>query len=153
MGPWQPGEGMDIEEISQLIDIVRGARISELAVTSDGSTVRLRKPLSVSRPAPADPAPPTASKLPPEESGRVDNVEPIADGAFIIAPMVGIFHSAGNAIAPGLAVKAGQSVGAIESMKLMNDVVSEQDCVIEEVIIEDGLPVEYGQPLFRLQSS
>lgn len=153
MSPRQSGEGMDIKEISQLVAIVRGARISELAVTSDGSTVRLRKPLSASRPVPAAPAPVAASEPPPEESRRVDAVGPVADGTFINAPMVGIFHSAGNAIAPGVVIKAGQSVGAIESMKLMNDVTSEHDGVIEEVVIEDGLPVEYGQPLFRLQSS
>ena len=144
---------MDIEEIGQLVDLVRGARISELAVTFDGSTVRLRRPLTISRPAPAAPVPVADSRPSEEDSGRSEPAEPIAAGVFISAPMVGIFHSAGNAVAPGLAVKAGQSVGAIESMKLMNDVVSEHDCVIEEVIIEDGLPVEYGQPLFRLQPS
>ena len=66
--------------------------------------------------------------------------------------MVGIFHSAGNSMTEGVAVKAGQSVGAIESMKLMNDVISECDGVIAEVLVEDGLPVEYGQPLFRLEA-
>ena len=65
--------------------------------------------------------------------------------------MVGIFHSAGNAITEGIAVKAGQSVGAIESMKLMNDVISEHEGTVAEVLVDDGMPVEYGQMLFRLE--
>lgn len=143
---------MEIEEIEQLVDIIREARISELAVSTDGSTVRLRKPLQRTQPVASAPAPSPVEKPASSESLAADIAEPVDPRPLVSAPMVGIFHSAGNSMTEGVAVKAGQSVGAIESMKLMNDVVSEHDGVIAEVLVEDGLPVEYGQPLFRLEA-
>jgi len=143
---------MEIEEIEQLVDMIREARISELAVTTDGSTVRLRKPLQGMQPVAAAPAPFPAERPASSESPTADPAEPVETQLLVSAPMVGIFHSAGNSMTEGVPVKAGQSVGAIESMKLMNDVVSEHDGVIAEVLVEDGLPVEYGQPLFRLEA-
>lgn len=137
---------MEIEEIEQLVGMVRTSRISELAVTTDGSTVRLRKPLLRVQPAPASRPRSAQAADAPQAAESLAPVE-----LFIAAPMVGIFHSAGNAITEGIAVKAGQSVGAIESMKLMNDVVSEHEGVVAEVLVEDGVPVEYGQLLFRLE--
>ena len=142
---------MEIEEIEQLISIIREAGISELSVTTDGSTVRLRKPLERLQPVKAATVPSPARKRESSESPADETAEPGAE-PFIRAPMVGIYHSAGNSIAKDVFVKAGQSVGAIESMKLMNDIVSEYDGVIAEVMVEDGLPVEYGQPLFRLEA-
>lgn len=142
---------MEIEEIEQLVGIVREAGISELAVTTDGSTVRLRKPLPRVRPAPA-PAQPRAQAVQPAQPEVAKPIESPDPEEFIRAPMVGIYHSAGNSMVEGVSVKAGQSVGAIESMKLMNDVISERDGIIAEVLVEDGLPVEYGQSLFRLDA-
>lgn len=141
---------MEIEEIEQLVSIVRGARISELTVSTDGSSVRLRKPLPKAQPSTPHRHPAART----EAAGSVTVASDSSDAAevFVDAPMVGIFHSAGNAIAKGIAVKAGQSVGAIESMKLMNDVISDHDGVIADVLVEDGMPVEYGQPLFRLDA-
>ncbi len=141
---------MQIEEIEQLVSIVRGARISELTVSVDGSTVRLRKPLPRVQPASAGHAARPAGK-PASAAAEAKPTEPAAAESFVIAPMVGIFHSAGKSMAPGVTIKAGQSVGAIESMKLMNDVISDRDGVIAEVLVEDGVPVEYGQPIFRLE--
>ena len=142
---------MDIEEIEQLVSIVRGARISELTVSAQGSSVRLCKPLPGAQPSAAaphrQPAAKAESALPSAQVAAPEALE-----AFVNAPMVGIFHSAGNSMTAGMAVKAGQSVGAIESMKLMNDVISDQDGIIAEVLVEDGVPVEFGQPLFRLET-
>jgi len=143
---------MEIEEIEQLVDMIREARISELAVTTDGSTVRLRKPLPRIQPVASAPAPSRAVQPAPSALPASAHAEPVDLQLLVSAPMVGIFHSAGNSMTEGVAVKAGQSVGAIESMKLMNDVISECDGVIAEVLVEDGLPVEYGQPLFRLEA-
>jgi len=87
----------------------------------------------------------------PKAAEPVAEEEPAPVGVFISAPMVGIFHSIDSVGARGNAIKAGQAVGVIESMKLMNDIVADQDGVIAEVLIEDGMPVEYGQKLFRLE--
>lgn len=138
---------MDIKEIEQLVEIARNARISELTVSVGKETVKLRKPLTVVSIAPAAPSAPV-EKLPATEPEKAN--EPAVTGLYVTAPMVGIFHSIDSITAKGATVKAGQVVGAIESMKLMNDIVSEHDGVIAEILIEDGTPVEYGQKLFRL---
>jgi acetyl-CoA carboxylase biotin carboxyl carrier protein len=115
--------------------------------------VRLQKPL-VQAAAPAlvcrkeIPAPvsaPVSKSAPPEE--------PAASDTYIVAPMVGIFHRIDAVDGIGGVVKAGQVVGAIESMKLMNDIVSECDGIIAEALVEDGMPVEFGQALFRLEQA
>jgi acetyl-CoA carboxylase biotin carboxyl carrier protein len=139
---------MDISDIEELVSIVRDARISELTVSSGSTTVRLRKQIPHGT-ALAPSQPPVLNK----ESGSVQADEPTDEpsSAYISAPMVGIFHIAEGLTSPGATVKAGQVVGAIESMKLMNDVVSQYDGVVAEVLVEDGAPVEYGQNLFRIE--
>jgi len=138
---------MDTNEIERLVGIIRDSRISELAVSSGGVKVRLRKQLTgVAAPVPAAPPAEAPHSVEPEPVE-----EPAAAAAYITAPMVGIFHSIDSAGAVGALVKAGQVVGAIESMKLMNDIMSEHDGMIAEVLVEDGAPVEYGQNLFRLE--
>ena len=141
---------MNMEEIEKLVSIVRNSKISELTVSADGVTVRLRKSLSAMPGVKKQSA--SARAEAPRALEPVAEEEPAPAGTFITAPMVGIFHSIDSVGIRGNAVSAGQSVGVIESMKLMNDVVSQQDGVIAEVLIEDGMPVEYGQNLFRLEA-
>lgn len=139
---------MDLDEIEQLVKIIRDAKISELTVSAGGAKVRLRKLLPP--PVSVPPAPPKAEAS-AVEAEPVSVEEPATSGTYITAPMVGIFHSVDSASAVGTVVEVGQVVGAIESMKLMNDVMAEHDGVIAEILVEDGVPVEYGQNLFRLE--
>lgn len=134
---------MKLQEIEQLVEIVRGARVSELTVSTAGTTVRLKKPLT---PA-AQPVAKRPAAVPEKFEPTV--VEPAPDPA-VTALMVGIFHSV-DGIKAGSAVESGQVVGMIESMKLMNEVVSDRDGVISEMLIENDMPVEYGQILFRIK--
>ena len=110
--------------------------------------ISLRKPLASARavPKPASEQELVSVTTEVKPVGTPDDLE-----VFITARMVGIFHSIDSVGAVGTAVKAGQVVGAIESMKLLNDAVSDHDGVIAEVLVEDGMPVEYGQRLFRLE--
>lgn len=142
---------MNLNEIEELVKIVRDAKVSELTVSIADSTVRLRKPLTAI--ASATKAR-TTTKADASKAAQpsVAPAEPTITEICISAPMVGIFHSINNMSTVDSPVKTGQVVGVIESMKLMNDVVADQDGVIEEVLIEDGMPVEYGQQLFRLKS-
>ena len=64
--------------------------------------------------------------------------------------MVGVFHHAEPPITVGMQVEAGQVIAVIESMKLMNDIRSEEAGIIQAAHVEDGLAVEYGQPLFDI---
>lgn len=145
---------MEIDEIEQLVSIVREAKISELTVSFDGSTVKLRKRL------------PGGASLKPvlsyetERSAGPESVAPedkasaevsTVSDLVITAPMVGILHRI-DGVDVGTTVSTGQPVCAIESMKLMNDIISEHEGVIAEMLVDDGVPVEYGQPLFRLET-
>lgn len=138
---------MKLEEIEKLVGILREAKISELTVSTDGTTVRIRKPLTP-RPAAKTQAVHETSKA----TEPIAEKDPEPAGTYITAPMVGIFHSIDSVGATGNAIKAGQVVGVIESMKLMNDIMADQDGIIAEALIEDGMPVEYGQKLFRLEA-
>lgn len=146
------GDGsMNLNEIEELVKIVRGARVSELKLTVGDSTVKLKKPLP---PAKLTPKP---RKNTASATANTDE-KPVADKAsepeetFITAPMVGIFRSAESATVGGV-LKLGKSVGVIESMKLMNDVACDCEGVIAEALVDDDMPVEYGQKLFRVQKA
>lgn len=143
---------MDISDIEQLVSIIRDARISELIVSTGGTKVRLKKQLPSTTAAV-----PVKQQTVAKEATEVAQVdlaesnEQTVASVYITAPMVGVFHGVDDVSSVGTSVKTGQVVGMIESMKLMNDVVSQYDGIIAEVLVEDGAPVEYGHPLFRLE--
>lgn len=129
---------MDMDNIEALIKVLEGSRAEEISVKKGDFGVhivkgRKAKPAGVRRQ-------PTAAAA----------AEAAVRDTFILAPMVGIFHSVDGIAKIGSDVKSGQVVGAIESMKLLNDVVARVSGKIAEVMVEDGTPVEYGQPLCRL---
>ncbi|MHB1000717.1 MAG: acetyl-CoA carboxylase biotin carboxyl carrier protein [Armatimonadota bacterium] len=141
---------MDIEEIEKLVSLAKDAKISELTVTtgtSNPAKVTIRKSLSVKTASSRKGAPKSGSV---HASSTTPTVKNAASEGYITALMVGIYHSIESVSHTGAVVKAGQVMGSIESMKLMNDVVSNHSGVIAEVLVDDGMPVEYGQLLFRL---
>lgn len=137
---------MDIAKIEELIRIARESEVSELTVRDADGSVTIKK-------GDGAPKPPAAKKARAHKE-KLQEPKPAVDteGHVIRAPMVGIFHAVHAVMQPGAVVSPGQSLGAIESMKLMNDIVSEAGGTIAEVLVEDGLPVEFGQALFRLES-
>ncbi len=139
---------MDIKDIEKLVKLIKNAKISELTLTLGTSTVRLKKSIKQATHTQKSELSAAPKSTPAEKAQK--EVEPEVVEYLITAPMVGIFHSIESLSSPGASVKKGQTVGAIESMKLMNDVVADCDGIITEVLIEDGMPVEYGQVLFRL---
>jgi biotin carboxyl carrier protein len=142
---------MDIKRIEALIEVIKDAQVTELAIRGDGSAVVVRKLPRVNGFAAV------ALQAAPEQTSSPQSEDPAEReaqaGTIISAPMVGIFHVMDGIKGPGAQVKKGQVVGAIESMKLMNEVVSQVDGTVEEIHVEDGTPVEYGQVLFRLNSA
>ena len=87
---------------------------------------------------------------------KEDIVSDIGSDKVVASPLVGTFYAAPSPesepfVSVGVQVKKGQVLGIIEAMKLMNEIECEYDGVIEAVLVEDGLVVEYGQPLFRIR--
>ena len=137
---------MNIEEIEKLADLLVASSVSEITMAGEGRRITLKRaPVSF---VSAD------SYEESEDAGtEEDSVtnEFTPERATIVAPMVGVFHPIYPSLAVGFEVEAGQVVGTIESMKLMNDVRSEFSGTISAVLIEPGMAVEYGHPLFDLE--
>lgn len=144
---------MNLREVETLVDLVHVARVSEVTIRAHGRRITIRKDPNSAPPkhAPIEVAPSPA--LPSVETVAAAADAPHAAGAVIAAPMVGVFHSAEPAFGVGSQVEPGQVVGVIESMRLMNDVSAEIAGVIEAILVEDGMAVEYGQPIFRVHTA
>ncbi len=142
------------KEIKDLIKLVEESSINELEVCHGAHKIRISKGAA---PAPAQ-APPVPAAPPPEV---VENVEPAEDKLAsnlkqITSPMVGTFYRAPapgseSFIEVGQAVNVGQTVCIVEAMKLMNEIGSDFNGVVRQILIENAQPVEYGQPLFLVE--
>lgn len=146
---------MDLRKLKKLIDLVQESGISELEVTEGEEKVRIAKHSAAAPaayyaqiPAAAPAAAAPAAATPAAESGNA-----LPEGHVVKSPMVGTFY---RASAPGAKplVEVGQSVNEgdrlciIEAMKLMNEIEADASGVIKAILVENGEPVEYGQPLF-----
>ena len=152
---------MDLRKLKKLIDLVQESGIAELEVTEGEEKVRIRSG-SVPEVLPAAGAPGMAATqpVPVMAPAAAPGAEPQAPaepaGHTVKSPMVGTFYRAG---APGAKpfvdvgdeVKAGQTICIIEAMKLMNEIECDKDGVVKAVLVENGQPVEYGEPLFVIE--
>ena len=145
---------MDLRKLKTLIDLVAESGIAELEVTEGEDKVRIAK----FSPAPAAPTSSTTVIAAPAPvsaaaAAPVPAPEPVPTGHVVKSPMVGTFYrspSPGAAafVELGQAVKPGDTLCIIEAMKLLNEIEAEVGGVVKEVLVENGQPVEYGQPLF-----
>jgi acetyl-CoA carboxylase biotin carboxyl carrier protein len=144
-----------IDEIERLVKLVDQHNIGEITLRNELRKVIIRKASSGSSAAAvvsSVPSPASSSASPQNKDQTrflVDDLK--KDEVFISSPLVGVYHHAEPPVGPGVRVEKGQVVGNIESMKLMNDVVADRDGIVKEVLVEAGVPVEYGQPLFLLE--
>ena len=149
---------MDLRKLKTLIDLVAESGISELEMSEGEDKVRIVNHQATSGsvqqvmiPAPAVHAAPAAA---PVAAAPTEVAAPAAPtGHAVKSPMVGTFYRAPNPEAPdfvkvGDTVKAGQTLCIIEAMKLLNEIESDKDGVVKEILIENGQGVEYDQPLF-----
>ena len=152
---------MDLRKLKTLIDLVETSGIAELEIQEGEERVRITRALPPGAPAyvpavaPAAPAP--VVHAPAAPAGAVPNAEAPAshapEGHLVKSPMVGTFYRAGSPGAKpfveiGDTVKEGDALCIIEAMKLMNEIESDRDGVVKAILVENGQPVEFGQPLF-----
>jgi acetyl-CoA carboxylase biotin carboxyl carrier protein len=153
---------MDLRKLKKLIDLVQESGINELEITEGEEKVRIRsgaapevwatspQGLAVSQAMPimaptAAPAPAAAAEPPKAPEGHA-----------VKSPMVGTFYRSGSPGAKSFAevgdtVKSGQTICIIEAMKLMNEIECDKDGVVKAILVENGQPVEYGEPLFIIE--
>jgi acetyl-CoA carboxylase biotin carboxyl carrier protein len=152
---------MDLRKLKTLIDLVQQSGIAELEITEGEEKVRISRGVpggvASAMPPPAaayvTAAPQPASGAPPAAAEPAAPPEP--EGHVIKSPMVGTFYrSSAPGAKPfaevGQTVKSGETVCIIEAMKLLNEIEADQDGTIKEILVENGQPVEFGQPLFLL---
>ncbi|MDX9768627.1 MAG: acetyl-CoA carboxylase biotin carboxyl carrier protein [Ectothiorhodospiraceae bacterium] len=148
---------MDLRKLKKLIDLVQESGISELEVTEGEEKVRIAKHLPapaaqatyVAAPAPAAAAPAPVSAAVPAAPAEAA----LPEGHVVKSPMVGSFYRSSSPggkafVDVGQAVAIGETLCIIEAMKLMNEIESDAAGVVKAILVENGQPVEYGQPLF-----
>jgi acetyl-CoA carboxylase biotin carboxyl carrier protein len=154
---------MDIRKIKKLIELLEESDLAEIEVQEGEASVRISRysknapvmanmvasaPVApAAAPAPAAPAAATEAKpaAPAQPSGHV-----------ITSPIVGSFYRAPAPGAPpfvevGQRVKVGDTLCVIEAMKMMNQIESDKDGIVAAILVENGQPVEYGQPIFVIE--
>ena len=168
---------MDLNQIKQILDLVREHELSEFEIEHDGLRLKIRKDVNgahvVTLPAPVVPAmvvpgaaaaiaqpvaapaaaPPPAAAAPAGEAAADTEIEL----AVVKSPIVGTFYRSSEPGAPafvdiGSTVKKGQVLCIIEAMKLMNEIDSEYDGEVMNIYVENGQPVQYGERLFAIRT-
>jgi acetyl-CoA carboxylase biotin carboxyl carrier protein len=149
---------MDLRKLKKLIDLVQESGIAELEITEGEEKVKIVKGGAVSLSA-APPvvlaAAPAAVEARPASAATPAEPEPSQEGHVVKAPMVGTFYRSSSPDAKpfvevGQAIKEGDTICIVEAMKLMNEIEADASGVVKAILVENGQPVEYGQPLFIL---
>ena len=148
---------MDLRKLKKLIDLVEESGIAELEITEGEEKVRIvknRPTLAISEGA-APPPPPAPVARPPQAATepRPELADSAKEGHSLKSPMVGTFYrtpspDAKPFVEVGQSVKEGQIICIIEAMKLMNEIECDKSGAVTAILVENGQPVEYGQPLF-----
>jgi len=151
---------MDLRKLKKLIDLVQESGIAELEITEGEEKVKIVKGGAVVAVAPAPVmAAPVAEARPAAGAAAMASAAAEADagqeGHVVKAPMVGTFYRSSSPDAKafvevGQTVKEGDTICIIEAMKLMNEIEADASGTVKAILVENGQPVEYGQPLFIL---
>ena len=141
---------MDLRKLKTLIELVESSGIAELEINEGEERVRITRTAASAQQvyAPA-PQQPIITAAPPADSAK----PAVAEGHVVKSPMVGTFYrSASPGSKPfvdvGQSVNSGDTLCIIEAMKLLNEIDADQSGVIKAILVENGQPVEFGQPLF-----
>ena len=154
---------MDLRKLKKLIDLVEESGIAELEITEGEEKVRISRSTSSvqTQVAPIGTSPPQATMpgtvFPSAVLTTANAVaEILPEGYVVKSPMVGTFYRSSTPgsnpfVEVGQTVKEGETLCIIEAMKLLNEIESDKSGVIKAVLVENGQPVEYGEPLFVIE--
>jgi acetyl-CoA carboxylase biotin carboxyl carrier protein len=157
---------MDLRKLKKLIDLVQESGIAELEVSEGEERVRITSPRyggtgpayapapQMFAPAPMLNAAGGAQSAAPGSSAE-SGAAPVAEGHIVKSPMVGTFYRSASPGAKsfvdiGSKVSPGETLCIIEAMKLLNEIEADHGGEVKEIYVENGQPVEYGEPLFLL---
>jgi acetyl-CoA carboxylase biotin carboxyl carrier protein len=165
---------MDLEQLKQILDLVRQHELSEFEIEQGGLRLKIRKdaagglvphlvpaaPSAAALPAASPAASPTVPPGPPlsaDAAAPVDARDEDTEQVVVKSPIVGTFYRSSEPSSPpfveiGSMVKKGQVLCIIEAMKLMNEIDSEYDGEVVNIFIENGQPVQYGERMFAIRT-
>jgi acetyl-CoA carboxylase biotin carboxyl carrier protein len=142
---------MELEDLKSLIELLKETDITELLVEKDGTKVKIKREKIFSG------VEITPHKTPAIQESFIKETEEEPQRVITVtSPIVGTFYRSPNPDAPpfveaGVKIKKGQVLCIIEAMKLMNEIESEADGILVKALVENGQPVEYGEPLFLIE--
>lgn len=157
---------MDLRKLKTLIDLVAESEISELEITEGDGKVKIVKskpqaematvysPMSMPQMYPAAAPAPQAPAAAPVAAPEAEAAAPAQEEGYVVkAPMVGTFYrspspNAAPFVDVGKRVSEGDTLCIVEAMKLLNEIEADVSGVVKKILVENGEPVEFGQPLF-----
>ena len=151
---------MDLRKLKKLIDLVEESGIAELELTEDGEKVRISRNFTANAPAQqySNYAPPQhystgAPAAPAAATPAAVDAPVVEEGHAVNSPMVGTFYRSASPdskpfVEVGDTVAVGDTLCIIEAMKLLNEIESDKAGVVKKILLDNGLAVEYGEPLF-----
>jgi acetyl-CoA carboxylase biotin carboxyl carrier protein len=144
---------MDLRKVKALIELVQSSGIAELEITEGEERVRINRYSAGGGPAPTTMQQAMVAAAPAAAAPIAAIAEPMEEGHIVKSPMVGTFYRSPSPGSPafievGQTVSDGQTLCIIEAMKLLNEIESDAAGVVKKILVENGQPVEYGQPLF-----
>ncbi len=151
---------MKLDEIKELIRVFGRSKLGKLKVKDGDFEIAMQKEGSevVVASAPSIASTPAVQEVTPTPKKEEVSSESASSssGDIITSPMVGTFYAAPSPDSPafvnvGDTVRKGQTLCILEAMKIMNELEAEYDCKILEILVQDGEPVEYDMPLFRVE--
>ena len=150
---------MDIRKVKKLIELLEASDIAEIEIKEGEEAVRISRASSTAPAVYSAPvaAPAPAPAMPTAPAAAVDDkpTAPATSGHVVSSPMVGTFYRSPSPSSPpfvevGTHVKVGDVVCIVEAMKMMNQIEADHAGVVEAILIEDGEPVEFDQPLITI---
>ncbi|MEJ1404054.1 MAG: acetyl-CoA carboxylase biotin carboxyl carrier protein [Candidatus Sedimenticola sp. (ex Thyasira tokunagai)] len=149
---------MDIRKVKKLIELVEESDIAEIEIHEGEESVRISRnsataPVAYAAPAPA----PVAAAAPaPAAAAPAEETAEIISGHQVKSPMVGTYYAAATPgakpfVTEGQSVSAGDTLCIIEAMKILNQIESDKSGVVKKILVENGQPVEYNEPMFIIE--
>jgi acetyl-CoA carboxylase biotin carboxyl carrier protein len=155
---------MDIRKVKKLIELLEESNIDEIEIKEGEESVRISRngaqAMMAAHPAyaaPMAPAPVAAAPVAPAAAPAAEAPAPAAatSGHVVVSPMVGTFYrspspTSASFVEVGQTVKVGDVICIVEAMKMMNQIEADKAGVIEAILVENGEPVEFDQPLVSI---
>jgi acetyl-CoA carboxylase biotin carboxyl carrier protein len=154
-----PSSGFTMEDVKKLVALVERGDVTHIAWQKGPEKVVIRRggapgpvaPVALAPPPAPLPAPAPIAAAPAKAEAKAE----VKPGVMVSSPFVGTFYRAPSPDAPpfvdvGAKVKKGQTLCIVEAMKLMNEIESEVDGTVAEILVQNATPVEFGEQLFRV---